>query len=1213
MSASSVKPGFTLDKDARDQMFSSQVGSKGLKIKRFFTKKGESPFANVEFELRTSRITNPDGSIVFEKKDLEVPVSWSQVATDVLAQKYCRKQGVPQINRETGDPLLDKKGKPVLGGEWSAKQVVSRLAETWRHWGEKYGYFETQDDAQAFEDEMKYLLVTQRSAPNSPQWFNTGLSHAYNITGEAQGHYYIDEESGDLKRSKDAYTRPQPHACFIQSVADDLVNEGGIFDGITREARLFKYGSGTGSNFSKIRGANEALGGGGKSSGLMSFLAVYDRAAGAIKSGGTTRRAAKMVCVDLDHPEIEDFINWKVIEEQKVAAIVVGAQTCYEKLKAVVESVHEKGSDPEKNPELKRLVLDANKAHVPLNYVKRAIMQVENNGLTPEKFSFRRYTTDFRSEAYGTVGGQNSNNSVRVSNEFIRAVETDGDWELTNRKDGKVFKTLKARELWDQIAQAAWMCADPGMQYDTTINEWHTCPEDGRINGSNPCSEYMFLDDTACNLASINLVKFYDEKKQEFKVDQFRHACHLWTMVLEISVLMAQFPSKEIATLSYDFRTLGLGFANIGSLLMRMGIPYDSDEGMAICGAITSLMCGEAYATSAQMAKVKGAFRKYEKNSNHMLRVIRNHRRASYNVNKKEYEGLTVKPVGINSELVHQDNLLEAARDAWDRALEWGGEHGFRNAQVTVVAPTGTIGLVMDCDTTGIEPDFALVKFKKLVGGGYFKIVNQSVKPALKRLGYQKNEIDAIIAHVKGHGTLKGAPVINHESLKEKGFSDKEIMAVEGQLESVFELKFAFNKFVLGEDFCQEILKLNDEQMADSGFNLLAYLGFSDEEIEGANVYVTGTMTIEGAPHLKEEHYPVFDCANRCGKTGKRYIHWSGHVKMMAAAQPFISGAISKTINMPEEASIDEVKEAYMDSWKFMLKANALYRDGSKLSQPLSTSSMEGSMASLFDFTDEELEVGPEAVHREVVEKIIQKPFRRKLPNERHGITHKFSIQGHEGYITAGFYEDGQPGEIFIKMSKEGSTLSGIMDAFALSLSLNLQYGVPLEVLIGKFTHTRFEPMGMTQNSEIPMVKSIMDYLGRWLALKFLPRETAKKYHNGDLVDRAYEQGSLAKRDYSRLQEDFQDLVDSMNVERAAAGVASTADTKVTKETVSVGVKVTEKVTVEGLEQLAAQQSNMALRQNNEDAPMCTTCGAVMVRNGTCYKCIGCGDTSGCS
>lgn len=1200
-SSPSVGPLSVRSQESRHRLWKSHVGSKGLKIARRFTQKGKDPYASIAFELRTSRITNPDGSVVFEMKDIEVPKSWSQVATDILAQKYFRKKGVPQ--------LKDKKGHPMLGSEWSAKQVMNRLAGTWRYWAERSGYFETVQDAQAFEDEMKYTLMTQAGAPNSPQWFNTGLAWAYGITGAAQGHFYVDDSTGELKSSEDAYTRPQPHACFIQSVTDDLVNKGGIFDGIIREARLFKYGSGTGSNFSRLRGKNETLAGGGKSSGLMSFLSIFDKAAGAIKSGGTTRRAAKMVCVDMDHPEIENFIQWKVIEEQKVASMVAGSQLCYETLKAIVESAYHKGVDASLNPDLKRLVLEASKVHVPLNYVKRALLMVEH-GMTPEHFTFRTYDVDFRSEAYATVGGQNSNNSVRVTNAFLQAVDNDGTWDLINRTDGSVYKTVRARELWNDIAEAAWMCADPGVQYDTTINEWHTCPEGGRIQASNPCSEYCFLDDTACNLSSINLVKFYDAEKNQFLIDDFLHACRLWTIVLETSVLMAQFPSEAIARLSYEYRTLGLGYANLGTLLMRQGIPYDSKEALAIGGAITAMMCGESYATSAELAKVRGSFIRFEENRSHMLRVIRNHRRAAYSVPESDYEGLTIKPMGIEASFCPKD-LLQSARDAWDRALEWGEKYGYRNAQVTVIAPTGTIGLVMDCDTTGIEPDFALVKFKKLVGGGYFKIANQSIEPALRHLGYKDTAISDILHYVRGHGTLDRSTAVTHASLREKSFGDQQILAIEAQLDSVFELKFAFNKWTLGEDFCQEVLKMTPEELADPDFNFLKYLGYSEEEIEIANTYVCGTMTLEDAPHLKKAHYPIFDCANKCGKHGKRFIRPEGHIRMMAAAQPFISGAISKTINLPEEASVEDVKTAYMQSWKYMLKANALYRDGSKLSQPLNTSAMPGNLGSLFDFRGEEVEVEPKEIHERVVEKIIQKPFRRKLPAERHSITHKFSIQGHEGYLTVGLYEDGQPGEIFIKMSKEGSTLSGIMDAFALSVSLNLQYGVPLEVLVGKFTHSRFEPAGMTQNSEIPMVKSLMDYLGRWLALKFLPREVAKKYHNADLVDRAYENGSLAKRDYPRLEEDFEQIVRSMKTEESTVS----SHRPVSSEAVHEGepVMVITKMAVTDREQLERLQTNLSLRMNNEDAPLCTTCGDVMTRNGSCYKCLGCGETSGCS
>ncbi|MBI4995013.1 vitamin B12-dependent ribonucleotide reductase [Candidatus Peregrinibacteria bacterium] len=1869
---------------------------KGLKINRFYTRAAADPLENVSYELRTSRITNPDGSTVFEMKNVEVPASWSQVATDILAQKYFRKKGV-----------LDRFGGRN-DSEWSAKQVVCRLAGTWRYWGEKYEYFETQEDAQNFEDELKYMLINQFAAPNSPQWFNTGLNWAYKITGDAQGHFYVDPESNEMKRATDAYTHPQPHACgrwdtkiitdegvlnlgdiveqnltglklfdgerwvrilatkangvrslykmtlangqyieftddhlvwaasnrskengkyswiplkkclgkrvqlvsaqvpekvfaastktpvaeaalagfhigdgyhstyngithfgvctndpdefshitnlfnqifggytvtekptisenykivrrdfnytelfaeryglgvgseavrihdiifksapkvrsaflrglfqadgcirirkrgktesgdiclttiseglahdvqnlllslgiysrittcrdkrknrsvqyhieiayaserkkfeniigfisqskikrlcelnstidgkikpsiseelvtsieyigeeivydiqtesgkflangitvhncFIQSVKDDLVNEGGIFDLMIREARLFKYGSGTGSNFSALRGKSETLSGGGKSSGLMSFLTTIDRAAGAIKSGGTTRRAAKMVCLDIDHPEVEDFINWKVIEEQKVAGLVAGSHICYEYLKRILECANEKGLNPEKNPDLKKLIQASDHNHVPLNYIKRILMLAEQ-GMTSEKFNFRTYDTDFRSEAYLTVAGQNSNNSLRVSNEFLDALKNNEEWALINRTDGKIAKKIPAKKLWDEISYAAWSCADPAIQFDTTFNEWHTCPLDGRIKATNPCvtgdtlvatsdglrrianlaekdveifdplgtiqkadrvfktgfksvyelktrggyslkvtedhliftdnrgfvpakhlnsddkirigqvgsfgntrlpmrfaeilglavgdgcitqdssetlfitlcknelklaedcneylmsykqnfssdkrsarntsvtdtpttvrvgtasrtviekmkkyavlnkgseekqftddifeldetsiasilrglftadgtvanygeksqyvaldscsktllqqvqllllnfgiksklyenrragkltavlpdgkgglkqydvkemhslrisrfsrqvfaekigfvenheksialkklndsvatyndtftdqfksliyigeddvydltepvhhaffangllvhncSEYAFLDDTACNLASVNLIKFYDTETGKFDVESFKHACRIWTIVLEISVLMAQFPSKEIAQRSYNFRTLGLGYANLGTLLMQMGIPYSSEEAYAICGAVTSIMCGQSYETSAEMTEALGTFANYEKNKKHMLRVIKNHRLAAYNAPKNEYENLTVTPRGIEEKYC-PDYLFKASQKIWDSALTLGEKFGFRNAQVTVIAPTGTIGLVMDCDTTGIEPDFALVKFKKLVGGGYFKIVNQSVTKALKTLGYSKSQIEDIEKYICGSRTLAECPFVNEKTLSEIGFTERELLAIETQLSAIFDIRFAFNRFVLGDEFCHDILGLTDEILADPHFDLLQTLGFTNEQIEAANEYICGTMMIEGAPHLKEIHYPVFDCANRCGKRGQRFIPWMAHIKMMAAAQPFITGAISKTINMPEEATIKDIEKAYILSWEHMLKAVALYRDSSKLSQPLNTSAHDH-YAALFKFDEEDTDETFTAKEmQQAIEREAARPIRRKLPNERHSITHKFSVANHEGYITIGLYEDGAPGEIFIKMSKEGSTLSGIMDAFALTISLCLQYGVPLEVLVAKFCHSRFEPSGMTGNKNIPIVKSIVDYIGRYLALKFLPKEAAKKYHNAELIDRAY-----AETNPVHLQkvpaEPF------YHTRKHISPASSQSQTKA---------------------QLEKTQKNLVLALNNEDAPICGTCGTVMVRNGACYKCLDCGETSGCS
>lgn len=1147
--------------------------SKCQKIDRYFTKQGKDPLSDIKYESRTSRITNPDGSTVFEMKDVEVPSFWSQVATDILAQKYFRKKGV-----------LDSCGGRN-GSEWSAKQVVKRLAGTWRYWGEKYNYFAGEKDAQVFEDELQHMLMHQMAAPNSPQWFNTGLAHTYGIKGEAQGHFYADPATGEIKPSQDAYTHPQPHACFIQSIKDDLVNEGGIFDLMTREARLFKYGSGTGTNFSAIRGKDEHLSGGGKSSGLMSFLATIDRAAGAIKSGGTTRRAAKMVCLDIDHPEIEEFINWKATEEQKVAALHAGSYICYEHLKKIFISAHEHGLNPEENSQLKQLIREAHKSHVPLNYIKR-VLSLAAQGIKPENFDFKTYDMDFRSEAYTTVSGQNANNSVRISNEFLKAVENDEYWALRNRTDGKVAKKIPSRKLWDEIAYAAWTCADPALQYDTTINEWHTCPADGRINASNPCSEYMFLDDTACNLASINLIKFYNPETRQLDVDGLRHASKLWTIVLEISVLMAQFPAKEIARKSYEFRTLGLGYANLGTLLMQMGIPYSSEEAYAICGAITAIMCGEAYATSSEMARCLGPFSGFHRNRENMLRVIRNHRRAAYNVPKNEYEGISIAPHAIQDKYV-PSYLLAAARECWDKALELGEKHGYRNAQVTTIAPTGTIGLLMDCDTTGIEPDFALVKFKKLVGGGYFKIVNQSVPRALKALGYTDSQVDDIKAYLVGYGTLKNCPFINEESLKKHGFTDKELMMIEAQLPSVFELKFAFNKFILGDEFCKNILGITDEMLENPNLDILQILGFTKEQIETANEHVCGTMTVEGAPHLKEIHYPIFDCANRCGKKGKRFIPWTSHLRMMAAGQPFITGAISKTVNMPEESAIEDVEKAYFMSWRYMLKAVALYRDGSKLSQPLNTSSTDQTYASLFRL-NEEIEAFDAKQMQKAIEQEVRKPVRHKLPAERQSITHKFVVANHEGYLTIGLYEEGSPGEIFIKMSKEGSTLSGIMDALALTISLCLQYGVPLEVLVAKFTHSRFEPSGMTANKNIPLVKSIVDYIGRYLALKFLPKEIAKKYHNEELIERAYAEAN------------------PIHLQKLPSEIpAETSKYSQAREQKSILPR--------NREQLEKAQTNLVLALNNEDAPMCGTCGIVMIRNGSCYKCMECGETSGCS
>ena len=1082
-----------------------------MRIERRYTKDGQSAYAGIDFRLTTSEIRNPDGSVVFKLDNVEVPDFWSQVASDVLAQKYFRKAGVPARLKKVEensvpsflwrsvadeDALATLPEKERYIGEQTSKQVFDRLAGTWTYWGWKGGYFDSEDDAQTFFDELRYMLAAQMCAPNSPQWFNTGLHWAYGIDGPGQGHYYIDPFTAKLTRSKSAYEHPQPHACFIQSVSDDLVNEGGIMDLWVREARLFKYGSGTGSNFSKLRGEGEKLSGGGKSSGLMSFLKIGDRAAGAIKSGGTTRRAAKMVIVDVDHPDIETYINWKVMEEQKVAALVTGSKINQKHLKAVLKAcVNCEGSgddcfSPEKNPALKREIKLARRAMVPDNFIKRVI-QFAKQGY--KDIDFPTYDTDWDSEAYLTVAGQNSNNSVRVTDGFLKAVEADGKWDLTYRKNGKVAKTLDARELWEKIGYAAWASADPGLQYHTTVNDWHTCPASGEIRASNPCSEYMFLDDTACNLASLNLLTFREEKTGQFQVESYEHAVRLWTVVLEVSVMMAQFPSREIAERSFEFRTLGLGYANIGGLLMTAGIPYDSDAGRAIGGALTAIMTGISYATSAEMAEKLGAFPGYKKNREAMLRVMRNHRRAAYN-ERTGYEKVATPPVPLDHASCPDQALVAHAKSAWDRALALGEKHGYRNAQATVIAPTGTIGLVMDCDTTGIEPDFALVKFKKLAGGGYFKIINRAVPEALRTLGYSEADIAEIEAYAVGHGTMSQAPAINHTTLKVKGFTDEALAKVEKALPTAFDIKFVFNKWTLGEEFCREKLGISAEDLASPTFDLLAALGFGKREIEAANIHVCGAMTVEGAPHLKAEHYPVFDCANPCGRTGKRYLSVESHIKMMAAAQPFISGAISKTINMPTDATVEDCKSAYLLSWKLALKANALYRDGSKLSQPLNSQLIaddEDEEDAVEAFLERPAAARATALAEKMVEKVVERIVvmreRERMPDRRKGYTQKAVVGGHKVYLRTGEYDDGRLGEIFIDMHKEGAALRSIINNFAIAVSLGLQYGVPLDEYVDAFTFTRFEPQGPVQGNELDQIRHLDPRLRVPRARRLLP------------------------------------------------------------------------------------------------------------------------------
>jgi len=1533
-----------------------------MRISRRFTAEGQSPYSGIEFSERNSEIRNPDGTTVFRQEGIAAPAEWSSVAVDILAQKYFRKSGVPQVGPDNR-PLLDKEGQPVLGGERDARQVFHRLAGCWTHWGERYGYFDSPADARAFYDEISHMLAAQIAAPNSPQWFNTGLHYAYGLSGPAQGHYLVDPDSGALTRASSAYERPQVHACFIQSVADDLVNDGGIMDLWTREARIFKYGSGTGSNFSALRGENEALSGGGKSSGLMSFLKIGDRAAGAIKSGGTTRRAAKMVCLDLDHPDVMQFIRWKVVEEQKVAALVAGSRLGKRRLQAVLQATRTDDriqADPKQNPGLRAAMREARAAFVPEGYIQKTL-HLAASGVT--EIVFPEYDTDWDSEAYLTVSGQNSNNSIRVPSSFFEVLDKGGNWELKRRTDGKISKSIPAAEIWNEIAYAAWACADPGVQYDTTINEWHTCPEDGRINASNPCvtgdtlvatangwqridslvgrsarvigadgqphlvtrifptghkpvywlttragyrvritsdhkvltadqgdvavkdlqpgdrlilqgpgfgrqtlpadlalgigvaigdgcltrsviegreqrvvvltmhaqeadvlasiasavnsskaslkavgsvgrndgvqvtrathgsrlafgsgpvvdlfnqfgvldegsegkrftpavfdldrpalsavlrglftadgtvanyadksqyvgldstseallrqvqmlllsfgiksklyagrrgkttmsllpdgrggereypvlpmyslrisrssrvlfereigfhpaspkaaalaglnaavatcrdeltdevvsvepagdadvfdltekathhfvagglvvhncSEYMFLDDTACNLASINLVKFL-RPDGGFDVEGFRHACRLWTAVLEISVLMAAYPSPVIAQKSWDFRTLGLGYANMGTVLMRSGIPYDSAEAGSICGAITAIMHGEAYATSAEMAKDLGPFPGYAKNRTHMLRVIRNHRRAAYNAAPGDYENLRITPKGIDPAHCPQ-RLLQAARETWDRALELGQAHGFRNAQVTVLAPTGTIGLVMDCDTTGIEPDFALVKFKKLAGGGYFKIINQSLPMALTALSYPPHQIDEIVNYCVGRKTLEGAPSINHDTLRAKGFDDEGLARLEAAIEGAFEIQFVFNSWTLGDGYVAEKLGINAAQLAEWNGNLLRALGFTPSEIEAANDYCCGTMTVEGAPFLKPEHLSVFDCANRCGRKGQRFIPVDAHIRMMAAAQPFLSGAISKTINMPQDATVEEVKDAYRASWQSMLKAVALYRDGSKLSQPLN---------SVTDDEEEAAAADVEKVAERMTERVVTKYLRERhrLPNRRSGYTQKAVVGGHKVYLRTGEYEDGTLGEVFLDMHKEGAAFRSLMNCFAIAISLGLQHGVPLEEFVDAFVFTRFEPNGMVKgNDAIKMSTSVIDYVFRELAITYLGRtdlsHVAEDDLRGDSLGTKVGQGPVAPRGLPRPQP----------TPTAAERPAPAPVTARAAVPVSGGSG--------GLAQSKVLSASEMARLKGYEGDPCGDCGQfTMVRNGTCLKCITCGTTTGCS
>ena len=1233
-----------------------------MKVQRFFTDCESGPYFDIVWERRKSEIRNPNGKAIFSEDTVVVPAFWSQIAADIIAQKYFRKAGVPKDKvyewkkwaKMGENPEDPGNSLPDDGAEHDSRQVFHRLAYTWMEWGRQNNYFDTKEDENAFYDETCYMLAHQFAAPNSPQWFNTGLYSVYGIDGPAQGHYYFDIDKGKVVKSDSSYKRPQPHACFILSIDDDLVNEGGIMDLMTREARLFKYGSGTGSNFSRIRGMNETLSGGGVSSGLLSFLKVSDRSASAIKSGGTTRRAAKMVTLDIDHPDVEKYIGWKAGEEHKVASMVTGSLILKKHIDAIKRALtgfrgpEDDKFNAEKNHELAMVLRAAMGDKIPPSYLYQQLRRLEQGD---EEVDISQYSTAWDDEAYNTVSGQSSNNSLRLSDDFMRAVLNDSDWDLRNRTAGEPIKTVKARKLWSDIAKTSWQCADPGLQYHTTINDWHTCPAGGEIRASNPCSEYMFLDDTACNLASINLASLYDKRNKTFNVDGYLHAIDIWTTILEISVVMAQFPAPRIAELSYQYRTLGLGYANLGTLLMVMGLAYDSEQGRSVAGALSAILSGEAYAQSARMAAEHGAFERYGENADSMLRVIRNHRRAVNNAPDSEYESLNTAPRGIDPASC-PSYLLDAAKASWDRALDLGKVHGYRNAQVTAIAPTGTIGLLMDCDTTGIEPDFALVKFKKLAGGGYFKIINQSVPPALESLGYSPQSIEEIVAYATGRKTLNGAPAISHETLKAKDFTPEVLAIIEDAVKTALNLEGVFNPYILGKKFVEEVLNVPESTWSLTGFNLLKHLGFSTQDIEDAELFACGTMGLEGAPGLKKEHYPVFDTAAPSGKKGKRSISWKAHIDMMAATQPFISGAISKTINMPNSANYDDVKGAYMVSWKAGLKAVALYRDGSKLSQPLNTFAPgTDPLADTILKVEKGLELPSSLPDRKKAATI--RGLRKPLPNRRMGYTQKAKIGGHSIFIRTGEYEDGSLGEIFLDMHKEGAAFRSLLNSFAITVSLGLQYGVPLEEYVDAFTFSRFEPNGLVQGHDyVKMATSVIDYVFRDLAISYLKRSDLGQVKPEDLIATGTKSEADAADPKSRTeksgvgfrpnsvtvpaskavkQQSIPPVSPSGSVPKASIAAAVSSPVMVSQSPVAVMTQAKAQTAVK--EQAGFAQTRYENQKQDESYPQesevikivqarikgyegdpCSSCGSfTLLRNGTCMKCDTCGGTTGCS
>jgi len=1088
-----------------------------MRIGRRETLEGQGPYKDILFVTSSSRVSDQTGATAFEQASVTVPSTWSQVATDVLATKYFRKAGVASRLRRVEEhdvpcwlwpsvpdieALLSLPEAEQFGGESDARQVFDRIAGAITYWGWKCGYFKSEADAHAFHDEIRYALATQSAAPNSPQWFNTGLHWAYGIEGQAQGHFFVDPLTDAIRATRNAFERPQTHSCFIQSVEDDLVSDGGILPLFVDEARIAKYGSGTGANFSNIRGASEGLTGGGRACGLIAVLRASDRSASLVTANGSTRRSSKMVVVDIDHPDIEAFIRWKADEERKVASLITGSKTCQQHLNKLMQAAAKEGHvicDPGQNPALRRAIGAARKAHVPENYIRRAVQFAEQGF---ESIEFPVFNGDWDQEAYATVAGQNANNTVRVTDEFLRVVEKRGTWDLIARRGRRPVKSVQAADLWDDIGHAAWASADPGIHFATTINDSHTCPVTDEIRASNSCSEYLFLNDTGATLASLNLLRFKTQD-EEIDLDKLEHACRLWTVALDISVSMAQFPSAAIARRTYDYRPLGLGFANLGGLLMRMGIPYDSDEGRSLCAGLTAVLSGASYAASAEMARDLGAFNGYASNRDPMLRVIRNHRNAALGL-AADYEGVSVPPVPLDAATLiaipelNGAAIAARARDVWTRALDLGGAFGFRNAQVSCIAPTGTIGLVLDCDTTGIEPDFALVKFKKLAGGGYFKIINRAVLVALEKLGYSQAAISAVQNYAIGHGSLETAPFINRQSLAERGFTPDKIEAIERALPAAFDIQFVFNKWTLGEDFLTEALKVAPTALGQD-LSLLRHLGFSKAEIEAANVHVCGAMTLEGAPHLQAEHLAVFDCASPCGRTGTRFLSPESHIRMMAAAQPFLSGAISKTVNMPNSATVEDCKSAYMLSWKLGLKANAVYRDGSKLSQPLSAHRLANDEE---EDVEELLAETPTATVTEQIRLIahsaadhaaeILMPHDQRLP-VRPGLRHTAVIDGQRVTLQTRLSNGGQPTEVSIDAVDASGRRNQIANDIAVAISVGLQHGVPLDQYVDVFTGGI--NLANLSGARLRGASGLVEHVVQTLGMAYLGRHEASAEH----------------------------------------------------------------------------------------------------------------------